>query len=162
MKLFSSKSKSQRTAEDKLVAAASGEIVSLSEVADEAFASGMLGEGYAVRPQSGEIFSPISGKVVMISDAGHAYSIKSENGIEVLVHIGLDTVELGGKAFSKKVAVGDEVECGELIAFADLDVIRSNGYDTVIPVLLTDGKSTSKANVVIGNAIGGKSTAMVF
>ena len=143
-------------------AAADGEVIPLSEVNDEAFSSGMLGEGFAVRPSGGTVYSPVEGTVEGIAAARHAYNIRSDSGLDVLVHIGIDTVNLGGDGFTPAVRIGDKVRAGDVIARADVAKVRGAGYDPVIPVLIANsadlGQTQSKLRC--GPVRGGKSAVM--
>ena len=117
-----------------------GTAVPLGQVKDESFAKGMLGPGIAVEPSSGVVVAPCDGKVTVAFPTGHAYGLKSASGVQVLIHIGMDTVKLDGKGFTPKVAKGDFVRRGDVLAEVDLDVIREAGYDTVTPVVVTNKK----------------------
>lgn len=145
-----------------LLSVADGEAIPLRDVPDEAFASGMLGEGFAVRPTNGIIYSPVGGTVEGITEARHAYNIRSDSGLDVLVHIGVDTVELSGEGFTAAVRVGDRVEAGDVIARADVDAIRASGRDTVTPVLISnaDDLRDAKKKIKYGAVRGGKSAVM--
>ena len=117
-----------------------GTKVPLSEVKDEAFAGGALGPGIAISPWAGAVVAPCDGKVTVAFPTGHAYGLKSASGLQVLIHIGMDTVKLDGKGFTPKVAKGDFVRRGDVLAEVDLDAIRAAGYDTVTPVVVTNKK----------------------
>ena len=155
MPLFSNKEK-------KLLAVADGKALPLGDVPDEAFSSGILGIGFAIEPTAGTVHSPIDGKIDSITDSHHAYTILSEDGLDVLVHIGIDTVELGGKGFLPMVAVGDTVKAGDILARADLDVIRTAGKPTVIPVLITNPDALAKRDFIYGEVLGGKSEVLRY
>ena len=115
----------------------SGSVVPLSEVNDPAFAQEILGKGVAVKPSAGEFRAPLSGEVTVMFDTGHAVSIRGDNGAEVIVHIGLDTVQLKGRYFTAHVKQGDRVQAGDLLITADLEQIRAaTGYDVITPVLI--------------------------
>lgn len=114
----------------------SGQVVPLSEVNDPAFAQEILGKGVAVKPSDGEFRAPFSGEVAVLFDTGHAVSIKGDNGAEVIVHIGLDTVQLKGQHFTAHVKQGDRVQAGDLLITADLEQIRAAGYDVITPVII--------------------------
>ena len=140
-----------------LFSPADGEVVDLEKVPDEAFSSGMLGEGFAVIPDSNTVFSPVDGVIVSVSDSKHAYAISSEVG-DILVHIGIDTVRIP-EAFEPMVKAGDKVAAGQPIAHADIKKIRSSGLETIIPVLITDKKVAGEMNIHFGSARGGRDVA---
>ncbi|CAL8975290.1 PTS system beta-glucoside-specific EIIBCA component [Cellulomonas sp. T2.31MG-18] len=116
-----------------------GTVVPLAEVSDRVFAGGVLGDGCAVRPTSGEFRSPAAGVVSMLFDTHHAVAVSSDDGVDLLIHVGLDTVRLNGTHFTAHVTKGDRVEVGQLLITADLDAIRADGYDTTTPVVVTNG-----------------------
>lgn len=120
----------------------SGEIAELSETGDETFAEGMLGEGIAVRPQKGEVTAPCSGTISVVM--GHAVGISGDNGAELLIHVGIDTVELNGKYFETKVAEGDHVSEGQLLMTFDIQGITSEGYQVITPVVITNSDDYSE------------------
>ncbi len=145
-----------------LMAVADGKAIPLSEVPDEAFASGILGIGFAIEPASGTVYCPTDGRIDSITDSKHAYTILSDDGLDVLVHIGIDTVELGGKGFLPMVSVGDRVKVGDVLARADLEVIRAAGKPTVIPVLVTDPDAVAHHDLIYGDVQGGKSEVLRY
>lgn len=124
--------------DEGLVAPLSGTILPLEEVQDQVFSSKMMGEGFAIEPTDGKIYAPISGTVKVTFKSGHAYGIRAADGREVLVHVGLDTVELSG-VFTPHVKKGDVVKQGDLLAEADLTAIKAAGKQTTTPVIFTDG-----------------------
>lgn len=115
-----------------------GHVIPLSQVKDEAFASGAMGKGVAVEPVNGKVVSPVNGEVTVLFPTHHAVGVKSDEGVEVLIHIGMDTVQLDGKGFTPHVKVGDKVKAGQLLIECDLDIIRDAGYSTVTPVIVTN------------------------
>ncbi|PPG37392.1 beta-glucoside-specific PTS transporter subunit IIABC [Pseudoclavibacter sp. RFBA6] len=121
-----------------VIAPMTGEIVALSDVADPVFSGGVLGDGVAIRPESGAVRAPIAGVVTSLMDSHHAVGVTSDDGVEVLVHVGLDTVKLDGAPFTVHVAQGDRVEQGQLVIEADLDAIRAAGCDTTTPVVVVN------------------------
>ncbi|MDZ7836433.1 MAG: PTS glucose transporter subunit IIA [Alkalibacterium sp.] len=112
--------------------------MSLSEVNDEAFSSGAMGKGIAIEPLDGKVVSPVTGTVSALFPTNHAIGLKSDEGVEVLIHIGMDTVQLDGKGFTAHVKVGDQVNAGQLLIECDLDVIRDAGFSTITPVIVTN------------------------
>ena len=134
---FSDEAKADLT----LTSPMAGTTVALSDVADEAFAAGALGPGIAVSPAAGAVVvAPCDGKVSVAFPTGHAYGLKSASGVQVLIHIGMDTVKLEGKGFTPRVAKGDVVKRGDVLAEVDWDVIREAGYDTITPMVVTNKK----------------------
>ena len=115
-----------------------GHVIPLSQVKDEAFASGAMGKGVAVEPVNGKVVSPVNGEVTVLFPTHHAVGVKSDEGVEVLIHIGMDTVQLDGKGFTPHVKVGDKVTAGQLLIECDLDIIRDAGYSTVTPIIVTN------------------------
>lgn len=134
-----------------------GEVVSLGKVPDEAFSSGMLGDGFAVEPENGNIYAPVAGTVVSISESRHAYAISADFG-DLLVHIGIDTVEVP-EAFEPLVKVGDKVEAGQHIARADLKMIREAGLSAMIPVVITEKRASGELSINYSSARGGRDSA---
>lgn len=115
-----------------------GKILPLSMVNDEAFSKGVLGKGIAIEPVEGRIYAPADGYISALFPTGHAYGIKTDEGIEILIHIGMDTVQLGGKYFSPARLVGDKVKCGDLIGTFDFEKIREAGFELITPVVITN------------------------
>lgn len=115
-----------------------GDIVPLENINDKAFASGTLGQGLAISPTKGEVISPVDGMVTMAFATGHAVGLTSENGAEVLIHIGLDTVQLEGKHFELKVTQGQTVKAGDPLVVFDIEAIKAAGFDVTTPVIITN------------------------
>ncbi|MGX7245915.1 beta-glucoside-specific PTS transporter subunit IIABC [Enterococcus quebecensis] len=115
-----------------------GDIVLLENINDKAFASGTLGQGLAIAPAKGEVVSPVNGTVTMAFATGHAVGVTSENGAEVLIHIGLDTVQLDGKHFELKVTQGQTVKAGDPLVVFDIEAIKAAGFDVTTPVIITN------------------------
>ncbi len=134
---FSDEAKADLT----LTSPMAGELVALSDVNDEAFASGALGPGIAISPAAhAVVVAPCDGKVTVAFPTGHAYGLKSASGVQILIHIGMDTVKLDGKGFTPRVSKGDIVKRGDVLAEVDWDVIREAGYDTITPMVVTNKK----------------------
>ena len=121
-----------------LVAPTAGEAVPLASVPDPVFSTGALGEGFGVRPGSGDVVAPVGGAVTMVAGTGHAVGITTDDGLEVLLHLGVDTVELEGRPFALTVAAGQRVRAGEAIGTMDLEQIRQAGKDTTAIVAVTN------------------------
>lgn len=120
----------------EIFAPAAGKLVPLSEVSDPTFSEGILGQGAAVIPTGNQFFSPVDGTVNTVFPTGHAAALTSSDGVEVLLHIGLDTVKLNGKHFTIHVEEGQQVKKGDLLLEADLEQIKAAGYDTITPVIV--------------------------
>lgn len=123
----------------EFAAPANGELIPIDRVQDEVFSQKMMGEGFAVIPENGEIASPVSGTIVSVFPTKHAIGIKTEDDIEVLLHMGIDTVDLGGEAFEIKVEEGEKVQAGKVVAVADLAKIQEAGKMTTMIVVFTNG-----------------------
>ena len=115
-----------------------GKVVSLENVSDPMFSEKILGDGIAIQPQNGILYAPISGEVTMIVDTKHAIGFNTQNTITVLMHIGIDTVELEGKGFNLDIKQGDKVFAGQEIGKIDLDYIKSEKKEVVTPILIAD------------------------
>lgn len=115
-----------------------GQVISLEKVNDDVFSKKILGEGIAVNPSDGNLYAPCNGEVVMLFDTKHTLALRADNGAEILFHIGIDTVQLNGKHFNPKVKVGDRVKKGDLLMNFDLEEIKTAGYDTVIPIIISN------------------------
>lgn len=125
----------------KTYAPADGTVVELEEVDDPVFSGKLMGDGYALRPTSNDIYAPVAGEVVMVANTKHAVGIKTEEGLEVLVHMGIDTVGLEGQGFGLFVKEGDKLEKGSHIAVMDLDFIKENDKQTDIMVIVTNSEN---------------------
>lgn len=133
----------------------SGEAIALSEVNDATFSSGVLGEGYAVIPIEGKVTAPFDGKVETLMDTHHALGLVSNSGIEMLIHVGLETVTLNGKYFTPKVAEGDSFKKGDVLLTFDLEAIKKEGYDTTTPVVVSNADDYAAFAPALGNASAG-------
>lgn len=129
----------QNSASDETIAApAGGRAASLSEVNDDVFSQEVLGKGAAIFPAEGKVYAPADGTLTVFFDTGHAVGMQTAGGAEILIHVGIDTVNLQGKYFTPKAKVGDQVKAGQLLLEFDLEAIQKEGYDTVIPVIVTN------------------------
>ena len=140
----------------------SGTLVPLSEVPDETFASGVLGEGIAIEPSDGLFCSPVDGTVETIAETKHAIGFAADNGLEILVHVGLETVSLNGEGFEILVKEGDRVKAGQPVAKADLALIRERGLKTITSLVLTGGADEKELHCAEGLATAGKTPVLTL
>ncbi|MEI7197130.1 beta-glucoside-specific PTS transporter subunit IIABC [Pectobacterium versatile] len=125
---------------EQLGSPAKGELISLEEVNDKVFSSGVVGQGVAILPQEGRIYSPVDGVIASTFASGHAVGILSQGGAEILIHVGINTVQLEGQHYQMHVAEGDKVQKGQLLLEFDLEAIQKAGYDTVTPMVITNAE----------------------
>ena len=123
----------------KILAPVKGKVIPLEQVPDEVFAEKVLGDGVAIIPEDGKIYSPVDGTITTITDSLHAYGFETEDGIQMIVHFGLETVNLKGKGFTSNVKVGDKVKAGDLVAEVDLAYLREQHVETITPVIVCGG-----------------------
>ena len=140
----------------------SGTLVPLSEVPDETFASGVLGEGIAIEPSDGLFCSPVDGTVETIAETKHAIGFAADNGLEILVHVGLETVSLNGEGFEILVKEGDRVKAGQPVAKADLALIRERGLKTITSIVVTGGADEKELHCADGLATAGKTPVLTL
>ena len=143
---------------NELSAPLSGRVLSLDALPDKVFSERLLGDGCAIEPSEGLIYSPVDGRISSVAEGKHAYGIEADNGREILIHFGLDTVRLGGRGFTPKVKAGDRVRAGQLIAVVDIDLIKSEGLSLVTPVLVCDLKEGESISVVSDQVVAKEST----
>ena len=129
---------------DSIASPVAGKVLPLEETGDETFAQRILGEGVAVEPSEGIFTAPVSGELTTVAGSKHAFGIKTDDGVEILVHIGIDTVQLNGKGFVTNLKVGDKVNKGDKLADADLNLIKEAGYKTITAVTVTNTKKLVK------------------
>lgn len=140
----------------------SGTLVPLSEVPDETFASGVLGEGIAIEPSDGLFCSPVDGTVETIAETKHAIGFAADNGLEILVHVGLETVSLNGEGFEILVKEGERVKAGQPVAKADLALIRERGLKTITSIVLTGGADDMELHCAEGIAAAGETPVLIL
>ncbi len=136
-----------------LCAPVAGEAVALSEVNDPTFAMELVGKGIAVRPTEGKIVAPCAGTVDMVFDTGHAITLIADCGAEILIHVGLDTVNLKGEHYTVKAASGQKVAKGDLLIEFDREAIAAAGYDTVTPMVVCNPDQFSKFETHTGKQV---------
>lgn len=155
---------SRKNAGQEVLAAMSGHVVAIGDVDEPIFAGKVVGDGVAIIPADGTVVAPVSGIVTMIAPAHHAYGITGFDGIEILLHIGIDTVKLDGEGFMPKVAQGDKVNAGDVICQVDLNVLRSHHFDTTSPLIITSGSMDKIKRLTLrtGQAAAGQTVCMRY
>ena len=138
---------------EEIGAPVAGEAVVSSEVNDPTFAEEMLGKGMAIRPSVGRVVAPCDATVDMMFETGHAVSLTTESGVELLIHVGIDTVNLQGKHYTVHAAAGDKVKKGQLLIEFDKDAIAAEGYDTVTPVVVCNSDDFAAFETVTGKTV---------
>lgn len=133
----------------KICSPLEGDLVELSKVNDATFASGVMGKGAAIIPSKGQLVSPFDGTIEAFFNTHHAMGLKSEDGVEVLIHVGIDTVELGGKYFTPKKKQGDTIKANEVILEFDIEAIKNEGYDVITPIIITN--SDNYMDIILEN-----------
>ncbi len=144
---------SKQTETQRIVSPLTGEIIQLADVEDPAFSSKALGEGLAVKPLEGQIVSPVNGEVMTVFPTKHAIGFKAENGAELLMHMGLNTVELNGQGFQIDVNEGDKVSMGDYLGTIDIELIADQGYSLVTPLVVTNGGDFNIVNINQGDHV---------
>lgn len=130
-----------------------GEAVAITEVPDPTFSEGMMGNGIAIKPTDGTVCSPVNGTVDMMFETGHAVSLISDSGMEILIHVGLETVGLKGAPFQVKVTSGQKVKKGDILMIADLEAIKAAGLPTITPVLVCNSADYAAFETSVGSAV---------
>lgn len=134
----------KKSKQNEIYAPITGEVITLENVPDPVFSQKMMGEGIAVRPTKGEVLSPINGEVVQVAPSKHAVGILAEDGTEILIHVGLETVALEGEGFTVHVKTGDKVSVGKKLLDVDLDYIKEHAKDIISPIVITNSSTTGK------------------
>ncbi|MDO4253445.1 MAG: beta-glucoside-specific PTS transporter subunit IIABC [Rothia sp. (in: high G+C Gram-positive bacteria)] len=150
-----------RTNTTDLLAAASGQAIELEKIEDPVFSSGAMGQGLGIIPSDGKVYAPIAGKVLTALASGHAYGIRSETGVEVLVHVGIDTVQLEGRGFRMLVAQGDTVRAGQPLLVFDQEVLAQAGYRDTVITIITNSGSFSRIKPLTGTKLTAGELAVV-
>lgn len=115
-----------------------GELLDISQVPDKVFAGKMVGDGVAIKPMEGKVTSPVDGEIIQIFPTKHAIGIKADNGIEILIHIGIDTVNLEGESFENHVSAGDRVKIGDVLLTFDLEKIEQKAKSAITPIIIAN------------------------
>ena len=142
------KSESKNT--NEILSPTNGELLELSEVPDQVFSQKIMGDGFAIKSNDGNIVSPVNGTVEMIFDTKHAIGLKDENGREILIHLGIDTVNLNGEGFEVFVATGDKIKAGDKLIKMNVNFIKENATSDISPIIFTNLKENESVSVVTG------------
>jgi len=153
------KGKNEKKASFPIVAPISGKLVSIEQVPDPVFSEKVLGDGIAIIPENGKIVSPVNGKITSVSDSLHAYNIESDDGLHILIHVGLETVGLKGEGFKTHVKAGDTVKVGDKLGEVDLTVLKNKDINPITSLILCDAPDGVSIDGNKGTVIAGKSTA---
>ena len=146
----------------KILAPVAGEVINLEDVNDPVFSQKKLGEGFAVKPSSGKIVSPVTGKVIMVAETKHALGLQTADGVEVMLHLGIDTVELDGKPFDLQVAAGSEVKAGQQLGTMDLQAIKDAQKDDTVILAITNTQDVlAGIDLALGTKAAGESAATI-
>ncbi len=145
---------SNETSAQKLIySPLKGDVVDIKEVEDAAFSSGVLGKGVAIMPTEGVVYAPVNGTVTTLFKTNHAIGIVADNGVEILIHVGMDTVQLDGKHFAAKIAQGDQIKIGQPLVEFDIEAIKAEGYSVITPVVVTNTANYSEVVGVFGKTV---------
>ena len=146
----------------EIAAPLTGKVIPVTEVPDPVFAEKVLGDGIAVDPTEGTVYSPVDGTIFQIAHTFHAMGIESDDGLEILVHLGIDTVKLEGKGFQSFVEVGQKVKKGDKIMEMDIGFIREQGLSPMSPCIITNLDAIKSMTACPGPAEGGRTAAITY
>lgn len=139
--------------EIRIYAPMEGECVPLAEVSDPTFGEEVLGKGVAIRPVTGRVVAPMDAEVSTVFPTGHAVALTTEDGVELLIHVGLDTVRLDGKYYTRHVENGDKVKKGDLLLEVDLESVKKEGFDTITPVIICNTEAFADIKAETGRSV---------
>ena len=147
-------------ADEKLRSPIVGEVVALNEVNDPVFSSGVMGQGIAVKPSKGVVYAPADAEIAIAFPTGHAYGLKTDNGAEILIHVGIDTVSMNGEGFEAKVSQGDRVKAGDVIGAFDSEAIAANGLDDTTMVIITNTMDYAEVTPIATGSVTNKTRVL--
>lgn len=147
-------------ADEKLRSPIVGEVVALNEVNDPVFSSGVMGQGIAVKPSKGVVYAPADAEIAIAFPTGHAYGLKTDNGAEILIHVGIDTVSMNGEGFEAKVSQGDRVKAGDVIGTFDSEAIAANGLDDTTMVIITNTMDYAEVTPIATGSVTNKTLVL--
>ena len=154
--LFSSKK------EKTLLSVCDGEVIPTENIPDDVFSCGILGRGYGIKPKNGKIVSPVDGIVEVVTDTSHAYTVKNSDGLQILIHIGVDTVSLEGKGFNPCVREGQKIKAGDTLCIFDIEKIKQRGIPTETAVLVTNDDEIEIVKCKYGTAEAGVTPVLQY
>lgn len=143
----------KKNKEIMLGAPVKGTAVPICEVPDPTFGEEMLGKGAAIRPAEGKFYAPADGEISLLFDTLHAVSVTTDTGVEILIHIGLDTVALKGEHFTAHVKTGDKVKKGDLLVSADLEAVKAAGYEVITPIVICNTPDFASVEAITGSEV---------
>lgn len=146
----------------KLYAPISGNLIALTDVSDPVFAQKMLGDGVAIEPAEGKVYAPCDATVTTVMDTKHALGLTAADGVEVLIHVGMDTVSLGGEGFTPHVGEGDKVKKGDLLLEFDMEFIKGKGLPLVTPMIIANMDAVKDMTPAAGSAVAGETVAVTY
>lgn len=152
----------KKKATNELLAPTNGEVVELSETNDPVFSTGAMGQGFGLDPTDGTIYAPVTGKITLVAETKHAIGFETTDGLQVLVHLGIDTVELKGKGFDLPVTAGQEVNAQDKLGTMDLEQIKTAGYQTTVLTVITNSSDLDlNLNVTTGMTTARKAVTVI-
>lgn len=151
--MFGFLKKKENKADEVICSPVKGKAIASKDINDPTFSEEMLGRGFAIIPEAEEVYAPCDGEIALVFETKHAISLVSDNGAEIMIHMGLDTVKLGGQFFEILTEVGKKVKKGDLIAKAEFSKIKEAGYDTVIPIILLNTDDFAKVDTDTDKAV---------
>ena len=125
-----------------------GQIIDIAQVPDAVFANKYVGDGVAIYPTEGKVYSPVDGRIMLMAETGHAIGIGTKEGFEILIHIGLDTVAMNGEGFERLISEGDKVKAGQLLVNFDLELVKARAKSTVSPVVISNMEVVEKLDKI--------------
>ncbi|MEW8973047.1 MAG: PTS glucose transporter subunit IIA [Tissierellaceae bacterium] len=149
--LFKKREESIKKEDISIFSPVEGEIISIEDTPDEVFAGKMLGDGFSIKPKGNKIYAPVSGEIKVLFPTLHAVAIETEDGLEILIHIGIDTVQLDGEGFTGHVKVGDKVKQGDLLVSFDKAIIEEKAKSSITPLIITNMDVVEDISIDYGN-----------
>ncbi|MED0652614.1 PTS glucose transporter subunit IIA [Anoxybacillus geothermalis] len=143
----------QQLKEETITAPLDGTIVPLEDVPDPVFAQNMMGDGIAIDPADGDVVAPVDGEIIQLFPTKHAIGLRSEAGVELLIHVGIDTVSMNGEGFTAYVKAGDRVKRGDRLLSVDLPLVREKAKSAVTPIIITNGDALESLEKKAGTSV---------